>query len=186
MQSIAFALRWGSGSHISWDLMLHNPDAIMLGTNVRIGKGVKLVSYAGGAIDIGNNCTIYDSAQIESIRDPVNMGSDCSLNPFAIIRSCGKVSIGNGVRIGPAAQILAMNHSWSDPDRPIHAQPVVGDGITVGNNVWIGSAALVLDGVSIGSNVVIGAGAVVTKSIPSCSIAIGNPARVIKHLHSNL
>lgn len=52
--------------------------------------------------------------------------------------------------------------------------------IVVGNNVYIGTNAIILPGVTIGNNVVIGAGAVVTKDIPDNSVAVGVPARVIK------
>lgn len=52
--------------------------------------------------------------------------------------------------------------------------------VTVGNNVYIGTGACVMPGVTIGDNVVIGAHAVVTKDIPSGSLAVGVPARVIK------
>lgn len=51
--------------------------------------------------------------------------------------------------------------------------------IKIGNNVYIGMNALVLPGVEIGDNSVIGAGAVVSRSIPSNSVAVGIPARVI-------
>ena len=52
--------------------------------------------------------------------------------------------------------------------------------ITVGNNVWIGAGTTVLAGVTIGDNVTIGAGSVVVKDIPSNSVAVGNPARVVR------
>lgn len=60
------------------------------------------------------------------------------------------------------------------PDLEITKPIVLGDNVYVGNNV------IILPGVTIGSNVVIGAGAVVTKDIPSNSVAVGIPARVIK------
>lgn len=52
--------------------------------------------------------------------------------------------------------------------------------IKIGNNVFIGSNVIFMPGVSIGDNVVIGAGSIVTKDISSNSVAVGNPARVIK------
>lgn len=52
--------------------------------------------------------------------------------------------------------------------------------VTVGNNVYIGTGASIMPGVTIGDNVVIGAHAVVTHDIPSNSVAVGVPARVIK------
>ena len=52
--------------------------------------------------------------------------------------------------------------------------------ITIGNNVYIGTASIIMGGVSIGDNVIIGAGSIVTKDIPSNSLAVGVPARIIK------
>lgn len=54
--------------------------------------------------------------------------------------------------------------------------------ITVGNNVYFGYGCIVLPGVSIGNNVVVGAGSVITRDIPSDSVSVGVPARVIKEL----
>lgn len=54
--------------------------------------------------------------------------------------------------------------------------------ITIGNNVYIGVETLILPGVNIGDNVVIGARSVVTRDIPSNSVAVGSPARVIKSI----
>ncbi len=51
--------------------------------------------------------------------------------------------------------------------------------IKIGNNVWLGEHVTILKGVTIGDNVIIGYGAVVTKSIPSNSVAVGFPAKVI-------
>ena len=52
--------------------------------------------------------------------------------------------------------------------------------IIVGNNVYIGYGTVILPGVNIGDNVIIGASALVTKDIPSNSVAVGVPAKVIK------
>ena len=54
--------------------------------------------------------------------------------------------------------------------------------IKIGNNVLIGNGTIILKGVNIGNDVVIGAGSVVTKDIPSNSLAVGNPARVVKKI----
>lgn len=52
--------------------------------------------------------------------------------------------------------------------------------VSVGNNVWIGAGVQVMPGVTIGNNVVIGGGSVVVKDIPSNSVAVGNPCKVIR------
>jgi acetyltransferase-like isoleucine patch superfamily enzyme len=52
--------------------------------------------------------------------------------------------------------------------------------VIIENNVWIGSAAIILPGVHIGSGAVIGAGAVVTRDVPARTVVIGIPARPLK------
>ena len=54
--------------------------------------------------------------------------------------------------------------------------------IKLGDNVFVGSNTTILYDVSIGDNVIIGAGGLVNKSIPSNTVAAGNPCRVLAHL----
>lgn len=51
----------------------------------------------------------------------------------------------------------------------------------IGDNVWLSDSVVVLGTVSIGEGCIIGAGSVVTSDIPPNSIAVGTPAKVIKH-----
>ncbi len=50
------------------------------------------------------------------------------------------------------------------------------------DNVWLGGGAIVLPGVTIGADTVVGAGAVVTRDLPAGVVAVGNPARIVRHL----
>lgn len=107
----------------------------------------------------------------------VTIGADCTLNPFTTVR--GEIRMGDGVRIGAHTSILGFNHGMA-PDRSVHRQPTTSAGIRIGSDVWIGSHVVILDGVTIGDHCVIGAGSVVTRDLPDWSIAVGNPARVIR------
>lgn len=91
-----------------------------------------------------------------------------------------KVTIGDDCFIGPNVSIYTACHSTDPIERNTRrewAEPV-----TIGDNVWIGGSVTILPGVTIGDNVTIGAGSVVTKDIPSNSVAVGNPCRVIKNI----
>jgi acetyltransferase-like isoleucine patch superfamily enzyme len=107
----------------------------------------------------------------------INIGDDCTVNAFTVVR--GTVTMGDGVRIGAHTSILGFNHSM-DPAEPVFKQPLTSKGITIGDDVWIGSNVVVLDGVTVGSHAVLAAGAVVTKDVQEWSVVGGNPARRIR------
>ncbi|GAA1590471.1 hypothetical protein GCM10009789_50220 [Kribbella sancticallisti] len=107
----------------------------------------------------------------------VALGADTTINPFAVVR--GRITLGDGVRIGAYASLLAFNHGTA-PDRPIFRQSQTSLGITVGDDVWIGSNVTILDGITIGAHSIVGAGAVVTKNVDEWSVVAGNPARKLR------
>jgi acetyltransferase-like isoleucine patch superfamily enzyme len=157
-----------------------------LGSSVKIDPSSRISwrsiirTTGGGSISIGRNCEIHAFAMILTYGGDIVIGDDCSLNPFAIVYGHGGVRIGNRVRIAAHSVIIPANH-----DVPVGAASLLRSGIsmkgiTIGNDVWIGSGARILDGVGIESNSVVGAGSVVTKSVPGRAIVAGVPARIIR------
>jgi acetyltransferase-like isoleucine patch superfamily enzyme len=69
---------------------------------------------------------------------------------------------------------------WQIWDLYTHLKPKTKGNILIGNDVWIGTSAIILSGVTIGDGAVIGAGSVVVKDVPPYAIVGGNPARVIR------
>ena len=82
--------------------------------------------------------------------------------------------------LAPLVQILAVNHVFDDPARPIIEQGITAEGIVIENDAWIGAGAIILDGVRVGQGAVVGAGAVVTRDVPPHTVVAGNPASVVK------
>ncbi|MBB6405425.1 sugar O-acetyltransferase [Arthrobacter sp. AZCC_0090] len=110
----------------------------------------------------------------------ITVGARTFINYNLTALDVAPITIGEDCQIGPNVQLLTPTHPVEPQprrDRLEAAQP-----ITIGDNVWLGGGAIVLPGVSIGDNSVIGAGAVVTKDIPANSLAVGNPARVIREI----
>ena len=91
-----------------------------------------------------------------------------------------QVTIGDDCFIGPNVSIYTACHSIDPEER--NSRREWAEPVTIGDNVWIGGSVTILPGVNIGDNVTIGAGSVVTKDIPSNSIAVGNPCKVMKTL----
>lgn len=94
---------------------------------------------------------------------------------------CWHITIGDDVILAPNVHILAHDAST----KPFLNYTRVAN-VKVGSRVFIGAGAIVLPGVTIGDDVVIGAGSVVSKNIPSNSLAVGSPARVISTLDEYL
>lgn len=107
------------------------------------------------------------------------------------------LTIGSFVSIASEVTIILANHKsdgvstypfknvdWVSKEfRPIQIPDVhaVSKGpVVIGNDVWIGKSAIILPGVSIGDGAVIGAQSVVTKDVLPYSVAVGNPARLVK------
>ena len=90
------------------------------------------------------------------------------------------VTIGDDCFIGPNVGIYTACHSTDVEERSRRIEWALP--VTIGNNCWIGGSVTILPGVSIGDNVTIGAGSVVVKDIPSGTVAVGNPASVVKKL----
>ena len=90
------------------------------------------------------------------------------------------VTIGDDCFIGPNVGIYTACHSTDPVERNTRNEWALP--VTIGNNVWIGGGVTILPGVTIGDNVTIGAGSVVVKDIESNSVAVGNPARLIKKI----
>lgn len=110
----------------------------------------------------------------------IEIGENFFANHNTVILDGGKVAFGDNVFIAPNCGFYTAGHPIDLERRNQgleYAYP-----ITVGDNVWIGAGVQVLPGVTIGSDVVIGAGSVVARDIPSHSVAVGNPCRVLRKI----
>ncbi|CUW06115.1 sugar O-acetyltransferase [Leuconostoc gasicomitatum] len=109
------------------------------------------------------------------------IGNNFYANTGLVILDVAEVNIGNDVLIGPRVSIMTAGHPI---DATVRNQGLeFGKKITIKNNVWIGGNVVINPGVIIGDNVVIGSGSVVVKNIPDNTIAVGNPAHVIKTIN---
>jgi maltose O-acetyltransferase len=110
----------------------------------------------------------------------ISIGAGTFVNYGLVALDVAAITIGKDVQIGPNVQLLTPTHPIDPELRRAKweaAQPIV-----IGDNVWLGGGVIVLPGVTIGENSVIGAGAVVTKDIPANVVAVGNPARIVRHI----
>lgn len=151
-------------------------ETITFGANVFVSPDAALFAEPGRALVFGEGSSIAAHAFVHG---PVTAGERVSINPrVSIDGGRAGVRIGNDTRIATGVTIYAFDHAIA-PERPVREQAVRSQGISIGNDVWIGANAGVTDGVTIGDHAVVGMGAVVTRDVPPWAIVAGVPARVI-------
>ena len=141
-------------------LRVNRPKNIVLGNHVMIGRLSRLSCYDDGKINIEDRCYI---------------------GQFFSVMAGGNVTIKQDTLIASYVAIIGENHSMN-PECGVKYgdQPLIKQNVEIGENCWIGEKVVILPGVKIGEWSIIGAGSVVNRTIPAYSIAVGNPAKVIK------
>jgi maltose O-acetyltransferase len=156
-----------------WKLRLRK-----MGKGSRIKRGVKIIG-SGKRIKIGNNfkiwhrCFIAVGAGKITIKNNGHLGVDVYINATK-----GNINIGNNVAIAPKTQIYSYT-DYYEKGLNIGMIHKVAD-VNIGDNVLIGSGAIILPGVTIHEGAIVAAGAVVTKDVLPFSIVGGVPAKEIK------
>jgi acetyltransferase-like isoleucine patch superfamily enzyme len=96
------------------------------------------------------------------------------------------ITIGARTLVGPNVSIFSGTHPEDPLLRNGTKGPESGKPVVIGEDCWIAGNVTILPGVTIGRGCVVGAGAVVTKNIPPLWIAVGNPARLLRPVKSEM
>lgn len=159
------------------------------GSNLRTGPHLHWVQGKGDLV-LGNDVTIegkcnfffaarYTLRPALTIGDRSGMGHNCS---FVV---GDRITIGKDCRIGANVTVFDVSGHPADPAERLAGKPAPLEEvrpILIGDNVWIGSWAVIYPGVTIGDNSIVSLGAVVMSSVPANAVVAGNPARQIRSL----
>ncbi|MEB3286193.1 MAG: acyltransferase [Vampirovibrionales bacterium] len=123
--------------------------------NCTIQKGCSVFIADNAGLSFGENLTLVSNARIVAYAD-ITFGANCIVGWEAQIMS------------GDGHPVYYGGHETNAPRA-----------ISIGDNVWIGSRAVVLKGVTIGEGAIVAANAVVTKDVPAHAVVAGNPAKIV-------
>jgi len=148
-------------------------------------RNKKLIDFGRG-LTTGVGCRLdafsFDNEQTKKIK----FGSCVQINDYVHIAAVESVFIGDNVLIASKVFISDHNHGsysgemHSDPNQPPALRPIISKPVMIDDNVWLGELVCIMPGVTVGKGSIVGAHSVVTHDIPSYSIAVGSPAKVIK------
>lgn len=170
----------GSSCLIEKNVRFFGAQGIFLHNRVFIGEGSHIyVDSLNSKIQLKDKVHISQQVVLRVRFGEIIVGEHVGIGIRSIIRGSGGVEIGKNSLLADQVELISANHIYKDLHVPIRLQGGELKKIVIGEDVWLGAHVIVLAGVTIGKGSVVGAGAVVTKDIPSYSIAIGVPARVI-------
>ena len=173
-RSLAYTRLWHPEARlIRLPFDLRNRKSVDLGRQLTTGFGCRLEAFP--VQDTSEKCLV--------------LGDHIEMNDYVHIAAGEKVVIGNRVLIASKVFISDINHGQykgpqsDNPQTPPNERRLSTSPVYIEDHVWIGESVCIMPGVRIGFGSVIGAGAVVTKDIPARSVAVGNPAKVIKYFN---
>lgn len=153
--------------------LIRNPLEISFSNLNNIHISDNVVIDTNSIIRILNSCQLF-------------IGEGTIIAPYCHISGTqNNIIIGREVGIADRVFISTTHHRYDDITKPIKSQGFISRGdVVIDDECWIGIGSSILSGVNIGKHSVIGANSVVTHNIPPYSVAVGNPARVIKRYNS--
>jgi UDP-3-O-[3-hydroxymyristoyl] glucosamine N-acyltransferase len=170
--------------------MLHgakvSPSALVHGfPHIKTKSGGRIILCDGATLNVARwSNPLNDSRGMNLYAGPgaiIQFDKNSGASTSRIISYAG-IHIGEGSLIGAGCLICDSDMH----EVPLGAQNSVNSApIHIGKHVFIGANSIILKGVIIGDGAVIGAGAVVTGDIPPATLAAGQPARVLRELHSS-
>ena len=170
----------GSMCLVEEDVRLQVPRRVHLGRRVFIGQ----YSYLDGgtsALRLGDDVHVARFCTLRAGEAGIEVKAGAGINIRCYLDGNGGIEIGENALLSPGVQVISGNHVFADPSVPIRWQGTAYGKVTIGDDCWLGTNAIVLPGVTVAKGSVVGAGAVVTKDLPDYSIAVGVPARIVGH-----
>lgn len=143
----------------------------------KIGFHLRGYYYAGLFKKCGKKLPKIGHGVIINGAKNIECGTGFVANPLCYIMARSPIIFGDRVGLSVGVKIVTGSLPL---ENGVVCRRHISMPIRIGNDVWIGTDAVICPGVTIGDNVIIAAGAVVTKDVPSGCVVAGVPAKVIK------
>ena len=164
-----------------WVRWFLNPLKHKKGKGAVVRRRSRIDVFPWKRFEIGSLTTIESFCTVNNGSGDVLLGDRVRVGIGSVI--IGPVTMGHGSGLGQHVFVSGFNHGHADGSKNSSEQPLDIRPTVIEDEALIGANSVVLAGVTIGKRCQIGAGSVVTKDIPPFSIAVGNPAKVIKQFN---
>ncbi len=184
----------GKNVVIAEGVYISDPMSVSIGDNSLIDINVILES---GKQDLERKTVVFKKNEnYKGLSGELTIGKGCHIAPNVLIQSLGGVEIGDFVGIASGARIYSVSHHYQKPGEeseviykftplaPPEEQCLIVGPVVMENNTALGLNSIILPGVTVGKNSWIGVCSYAVDDIPSNSLAIGCPAKVVKSIHN--
>lgn len=130
--------------------------------------------------EVGRGAAIAPTASFRQ-GSHIHLGTNVHLGEGTALWAGPKshIHLGDNALLGPDVYITTSNYQF-DLGTPVRSMPREERDVYIGADVWLGARVIVLPGVRIGDGSIVGAGSIVTRDVPPGSVAVGNPARIVR------
>ena len=172
----------GKNVRIGYGVKIVNPQYISIGDDVLIDDHVTLIARGPGGLSIGSHIHINDRVYLDTEREEgyITVHDHVYIGTGTTLFGHYGMEIGEHALLAQNITITPYSHIFEDPNDYIINQGGHSKKVTIGKDSYLGMNVCVLYSADIGDGSVIGSGSVVVKPIPPYSVAVGNPAKVIR------
>ena len=145
----------------------------------RVSPLCALKIFQRGVVRVGRNCEFAAYCDFEVHGEGVlEIGEGTYFNRYCMISAHERVTVGKHCMFGPGVKIFDNNHQYS-PEHGVSGALTTG-AVSIGDNSWVCSDAIILKGAQIGKNCVVGAGCIVRGKVPDGSVVVNKQKAEIR------
>lgn len=172
----------GENVTIGVGVKIENPELVSIGDNALICDDVTIIARPGSYLTLGNNVVLKDRVYLDTEcgEGYITVGDNVYIGTGTTLFGHRGLEIGSNVLMAQNITLTPYSHIFTDPEQIIAVQGGNTKKVVIGDDVYIGMGVDIMYTGDIGKGSIVGAGSVVVKPIPPYSVAVGNPARVIK------
>ncbi len=173
----------GRGVVFGQHLVLRHPHKISLGDHVVIDDHCVLDAKGCEGLDfqIGNQVILSRGCVLSAKQGKLRVGDHTNFGAHCLIYAVNELTIGCDTLFAAQCYVGGSMYYFDNPDIPPIQQGSYAKGVRIGDGCWLGANVKVMDGAQVGDGVILGTGAVVNRDLEARAIAVGVPAKVIKH-----
>ena len=173
----------GENVTIGANVKIVNPQWISLGNNVQISDNCTLIARGEPGITLGDNVRLQERVYLDTERSTegyIKVDEGVYIGTGTTLFGHRGLEIGAHTLLAQNITLTPYSHIFDNPNDIIYSQGGHCKKVTIGRDCYLGMGVDVMYSGDIGEGSIVGAGSVVVKPIPPYSVAVGNPARVIK------